>query len=236
MEANHNIEHSIADTIIERPHGFKVEGRQFYLYPVTLGKSYLLSRLMEGLDINKTILEKNPYMEAIRLSKTKRSEVIRIITYHTLKGKSVFDHKKVEKTIEYLEDNLSEEEIAQIFIILLSSDNVTSFLKYLKIDKEKEAQAKVMKCKEENKNTFSFGGKSVYGTLIDFFAQRYGWTMDYILWGISYNNLQMLMSDAVTTIHLTDKERKKCRVSNDRNYISGDNSENIDRIKSMFND
>ena len=65
MEANHNIEHSIADTIIERPHGFKVEGRQFYLYPVTLGKSYLLSRLMEGLDINKTILEKNPYMEAI---------------------------------------------------------------------------------------------------------------------------------------------------------------------------
>ena len=236
MEANYNIEHSIADTIIERPHGFKVGGRQFYLYPVTLGKSYLLSRLMEGLDINKSILEKNPYMETLRLSHTKKDEVIRIITYHTLKGKSVFDHKKVESTIKHLADNLTEEEIAQIFILLLSNDNISAFQKHLKIDKEKEAQAKVMKCKEENKNTYSFGGKSIYGTLIDFFAQRYGWTMDYILWGISYNNLQMLMSDAVTTVHLTDNERKRCRVSNERNYISGDNPENMARIRSMFGD
>lgn len=38
LEDGKLIDMDIADTIIERPHGFKVNQRQFYLYPVTLGK------------------------------------------------------------------------------------------------------------------------------------------------------------------------------------------------------
>lgn len=229
-----NIEQNLADTIIERPHGFKVGSRQFYLYQITLGKSYLLNRLIENLDINKSIIGTNPFLEVLRLSYEKKNEALRIITYHTLEGKEVLDNEKVEERMNFLSENLSNEDIAQLLMTVLNQDNVSEYLKYLKIDKEKDAQAKVMKCKDENKNVYSFGGKSVYGTLIDYFAQRYGWPMDYILWGISYNNLQMLMSDAVTTIHLSDNEAKRCRVSHDRNFISGDDVNNIEKIKKLF--
>lgn len=236
MKANIDIEQAIADTIIERPQGFKIEGRQFYLYPITLGKSYLLSRIMTSLGVNNEVIQSNPYLEALRLANTKKSEILRIIAYHTLEGKEVLDNVLVEERIDYLSTHLDEKEMAQIFMTVLSQENVSAFIKHLKIDKEKEAQSKVMKCKKENKNTFTFGGKSVYGTLIDHFCQRYGWTMDYVVWGISYNNLQMLMADEVTTIHLDDKEAKRCRVSNDRRFISGDDPKNIERIRKMFSD
>ena len=57
-------------------------------------------------------------------------------------------------------------------------------------------------------------GKSIYGLLVDFACQRYGWTLDYILWGISLVNLNMLFADAITTVYLNDEERKKLGMSN----------------------
>lgn len=66
------IEMNIADTIMERPYGFRVNKRHFYLYPITLGKTYLLSRLIESLDMNTDIIKSNPYMEALRLCQEKK--------------------------------------------------------------------------------------------------------------------------------------------------------------------
>lgn len=72
LEDGKLIDMDIADTIIERPHGFKVNQRQFYLYPVTLGKTYLISRLVECLGINLEIIKANPYMEALRICQEKK--------------------------------------------------------------------------------------------------------------------------------------------------------------------
>lgn len=235
MASKVNIEQSIADTIIERPHGFKVDGRQFYLYPVTLGKTYLLGRLVENLDIRQEIMSFNPYLEALRVAETKKEEALRIIAYHTARNKEeVFDNLLIDERIEYFTEKLDNEDIAQLIITLFTEVSVDDYIKHFKIDKEKEAMNKVMKCKKDSRNTYTFGGKSIYGSMIDFLAQRYGWTMDYIIWGISYKNLQMLLADMTTSIHLTDEERKRCRVSNDRNFISGDDMRNIDKIKQMF--
>ncbi len=235
MASKVNIEQSIADTIIERPHGFKVDGRQFYLYPVTLGKTYLLGRLVEGLEINNEIMSFNPYLEALRLVETKKNESVRIIAYHTARDKEeVFDNVMMDERIAFFTKHLENEEMAQILITLFTDVSVDSYVKHFRLDKEKEDMQKVMRCKKESKGTYTFGGKSIYGSMIDTLAHRYGWTMDYIVWGISYKNLQMLLSDMVTTIHLTEDESKKCRVSNDRNFISGDDMKNIDKIKQIF--
>ena len=40
-----------------------------------------------------------------------------------------------------------------------------------------------------------FGGKTIWGTLIDAACERYGWTFDYVVWGISYNNLTLMLKD-----------------------------------------
>ena len=177
----------------------------------------------------------NPYMEALRVANDKKKEVLRIISYHTAKNKDeVFDNELMDSRMEYFKESLDTEDMAQLLITLFTEVSVDEYIKHFKIDKDKEAMHKVMRCKMDDRNTYTFGGKSIYGSMIDFLAQRYGWTMDYIVWGISYNNLQMLLADMTTSIHLTDEERKKCRVSNDRNFISGDDIGNIDKIKQMF--
>ena len=235
MLSKNNIEQRIADTIVERPHGFKVGGRQFYLYPVTLGKTYVISRIVNELKINNEILNFSPYMEALRLCQNNQAEVLRFICYHTTKTKEeLFDNELIEERIDYFKSHLDNEDIAQLLIILFTEESIDDYIKHFRIDKEKQDIQKVLRCKKEDKGSYTFGGKSIYGSMIDFLAQRYGWTMDYILWGISYKNVQLLMADMTTTIHLTEEEAKKCRVSNDRNFINGDDASNIDKIKQMF--
>ena len=83
-----NNRNGYCDTIMERPYEFHIGEMQFYLYPATLGKIYLLSRLTENLEINKDFLSINPYMEALRLCDSKRDIICKILSYHT------FDKKK----------------------------------------------------------------------------------------------------------------------------------------------
>nr|DAE23381.1 MAG TPA: hypothetical protein [Myoviridae sp. ctcPl3] len=233
MEDKEYIEMNLADTIMERPYGFHVSDRQFYVYPVTLGKTYLLSRLMKELDVNGRLIELNPYMEALRLCETKRDMVCRLLSYHTFnKREELFDNSLVAERADFFVKELNNEDMAKLLIMVLSNGDVSTFIKHLAIDEEKEWLRKVSKAKKNN-GSFVFGGKSVYGTLIDAACERYGWTMEYVVWGISYANLQMLLADAVTSIYLSDEERKKLHIPMDRNVIKADDPENIEKIMSM---
>lgn len=224
----------IADTIMERPHGFSVGGRQFYLYPVTIGKMYLIGRLFEKLDANDKNIAINPYMEAMRLCETKVEIVCRLLVYHTFnKKEELFDNALVSERIDFFVKELSMEDMAQLLVMTLARNNVSAFIKHFGIDKEKETQRKIAKVKEDKGNTFTFGGKSIYGSLIDVACERYGWTMDYVVWGISYDNLQMLLADSLTSICLTDEERKKVRVPRKGKVLDAGDPKNIEKIMAM---
>lgn len=227
------IDMNIADTIIGRPHGFKVNQRQFYLYPATLGKTYLISRLVGCLDINSDIIKANPYMEALRLCQEKKEVVCRILSYHTInkKGK-LFDCDFVQERCDFFFRKLDNESMAQLFVMVFPEGDISTYTKHLGIDKEKEWQAKAMRAKKDN-NSLTFGGKSIYGTLIDTACERYGWTFEYVVWGISYANLQLLLADSVTSIYLSDEERKRVNIPKDRSVINADDPANMARIKAM---
>lgn len=232
-----NIQYDLADTIIERPNAFEVSGRPFYLYPVTLGKSYLLSRVMDSLELNEDNIRVNPYMEAMRVCKNHREEVLRLIVYHSFRRKKdLFDYKLIEARCRFFDNNISWEELTQLFLIVLSHDKSDKFIKHLGIDKELDLKHKVTSSKKEQGGSISFGGKSIYGTLIDFACERYGWSYEYVLWGISLVNLKMLMNDSVSTIYLTKDEQKKLRIPTDRTIVSGDSKENIAKMKKFFKD
>ncbi len=40
---------------------------------------------------------------------------------------------------------------------------------------------------------------------MDGLAQKYGWTVDYIMWGVSFANIKMMMADSVS-VHFDHKE------------------------------
>lgn len=229
--------YNLADTIIERPHAFEVSGRPFYLYPMTLGKSYLISKLVDDLGISEENISINPYLETLRVIDNKKIDVIRLIVYHTIKDKDLlFDYRYIESQCKYLEENLLNEEIAELFILATSYDKTDAFIKHLGIDKEMDLRRKIASLKKDESTTVNIGGKSVYGTMIDFACERYGWSYEYVLWGISIMNLKMLMSDYITSQYLTKEEWKKLRIPKDRTIISGDSKENIARAKKFFKD
>ena len=233
LEDGKLIDMDIADTIIERPHGFKVNQRQFYLYPVTLGKTYLISRLVECLGINLEIIKANPYMEALRICQEKKESVCRILSYHTInKKEELFDYDFVQERCNFFYKEIDNDSMAQLLDMVLSEGDISAYIKHLGIDKEKEWQAKAMRAKKDN-NSLTFGGKSIYGTLIDTACQRYGWTFEYVVWGISYANLQLLLADSVTSIYLSDEERKRVNIPQDRDIINADDPANMAKIKAM---
>lgn len=236
MEDRELLEMNIADNIIERPVGFSVGKQNFFIYPVTLGKTYLLARLFNSLDVDDKVIATNPYLEAMRLCDTKKETVCRILAYHTFNRKDeILNNTKVEQRTKMFEKYLDNEELATVLVLILSGDNTEEFIRYFGIDKERTQKDRIYKIKD-SKGSISFGGKSTYGTLIDFACQRYGWTMDYVVWGISYANLKMLMADAITTIYLSEDERKKLNIFDDSEVINADDPKNRDLIRRMLHE
>jgi hypothetical protein len=236
MENDELIEMSIADAIIERPFGFCIGKGRFYLYPVTLGKMLLISRLMKELDINDRAISHNPYMEALRLCETKKDIVCRILSYHSFNNKvDIFDNSKVERRLNLFKNNLDNEEMATMLVLALSGDSMKSFIDHLGIDGEIGLKKKLSELREDKHNLI-FGGHSVYGLLIDSASQRYGWTMEYVVWGISYINLKMLMADKIESVLLNDEEMKQLHIFDNKYNINADDPKNKEIIREMLND
>ena len=228
------IEMNIADTIMERPYGFQVNKRHFYLYPITLGKTYLLSRLIESLDMNADIIKSNPYMEALRLCQEKKDIVCQLLSYHTLnKKEELFNSRIVNSRCQFLRKNLSNEEMAQLLVMVLTKNNTDEFIKYFGIDRERKELSKVSMIKNKKGNSITFGGKSVFGSLILPACEKLNMTPQQIVWEISFSFLQMLMADAITSVYLTDEEKKEARISNDRTFVNADDPKNMEKIKAM---
>lgn len=231
------IEYQVADAIMGRPHGFSVGNRYFYLYPLTLGKMYLLQRVVESMEINQENLSSNIAFEALRLASEKREECLRYIVYNTFKEKDEhFDEKEILVRTDYLGKKLSESDIAELIIMLLTQDKTQQFFKHLGIDKEQQRLSDVMKAKSKNdKNNYSFGGLSVFGTLIDSACERYGWSKEYVVWGIDYASLRLMLADKVVSVYISDEERKKIPaslLSGSQDSIKG-TKENMAKIKAM---
>ena len=178
-----------------------------------MGKVYLLQRQIENLEININLLTLNPSVEAVRLVKEKKDVCLTIIAYHTCKEKKeLFSKQTITMRKNLFAKELSDEELATLMIMVLTSDKTKQFIKYFGIDKEQERMRKVMAVKE-TKNNISFGGKSMYGAMIDAACERYGWSLDYVMWGISFTNLKMLLADKPSSIYVSDDELKKLPAS-----------------------
>lgn len=231
---NRRIAQEIEDAVMERPYGFSVGGRRFYLYPVSLGKSILLSRLMQGLEIDVESLARNASLEALRVVAAHKAVACRIIAYTTAKDKDeVLDSELIDSRLSFFSDNLSDDEIAQLLLIIYQYDKTSSFIKHLGLDRDHKEQGKISRLKNKNGNTVMFGGKSVYGSLISVACEKYGWTLDYVVWGISLVNLRMMLADSVTSIYLTDEEKKSARITTGQEIVSMDNPDNWAKVKAM---
>lgn len=213
----------ISDVLIERPIGFSIKKKHFSVYPATLGKIQLYSRLIEAIGFE---IERASMKDILIKTKSNRDELLRLVAYATLPGSECLDEMKVRTRIKEL-SRIEDADLATIVIIAITGDKTTPIMKHFGIDLEAMRMKKVLAVKEKNKSSVSFSGKSVWGTLIDVACERYGWSFQYVVWGISYNNLQLMVADQIRTIFLTDEERKKVGIPEDNIIIRADDAEAI---------
>lgn len=231
-----DIELELIDALTDKPHQFLVEKKKFALYPKTLGKMRILQPVYDSLGVNEENVKLDPHLEAIRLCHDKRDSVCLVISYNTFRRKNeILDDMKVQERAKFFNEHLSVEDLALLLVLVLTDDRTSVFLNYLGIEKDLELKRKIAKIKKDT-NCVSIGGSSIYGALVDFACNRYGWSLDYVLWEISYTNLYLLYSDQPMTINLSIDERKELHIFNDEDVINGDDPRNADKIREIFSD
>ena len=219
----------ISDLMIERPVSFSIKGKHFSVFPATLGKMQLTARLLEAAGLSEQIEVTSLYGRILKAAQEHRSECLRLVAYATLKGDECLDENKVLKRLKELR-KMDDVSIASLVVVYLSLDKSEQAIKHFAIDVETSKMNKVLKVKQDNKNTLCFGGRSVWGTLIDAACERYGWSLQYVLWDISYSNLRLMLADQVRSVYLSDEERKKVNVSNDRTIIRAEDSQSLEEF------
>lgn len=223
----------ISDTLIERPIGFSIKGKHYLVYHPSLGKIQLISRLAEavgfGDDTNADVCS-----FCYKVADEHRDLCLRIVAYSTLPNNDCLDESKVNMQLRTLGE-VDRKDLATLLITVFTIDKTEAIIRHFGIDKETERLGKAMKAKTKSKNSFDFGAKSVWGALIDVACERYGWPFDYVLWGISYSNLRLLLADHVKTVYLTDEEARRVSISTDENVIRADDTEALQKFINMTN-
>ena len=224
-----------ADIVMEAPHSFSTGKKTYSLFPLTLGKLMLVQRQLEEAEINAEDIARWPIMSVVRIVREHRESCLLVIYYATAKDKAeCFDVKRISKKVNELSGALDDEDIATLMVLVLTEDKTEKVKSHYGIDKENEAMNSVLKIKSQG-GSLSFGGKTLVGAVIDQACERYGWTVDYVVWGISYSTLRLMMADRVNTLYLSEDERKKVPahiLQRDEDVIRA-SRETMEQIKSM---
>lgn len=220
----------LVDAITERATSFRVGSVHYALYPQSLGVHLLSSRLIAEMSVNEEILQLSPELELLRLATEERDRVLRLIVINTAQTREQATNEAVLKgRIKHFGNRLKAEEIALLLSLLLTTDNYEAITQHYGIDKEVKDRELFARGQKDS-SMLLFGGKTIYGTLIDYASERYGWTMDYIVWGISYMNLRLLMSDAIQSVYPNEKSG----VSSRTDIINADDPNNQKLIEELL--
>lgn len=230
------IDFEVVEAIMEKPISFTLDGRFFYLYPPSLGISFLTERIIKRIEIDMALLQENELLELMRVAETYRNDCLRLIAIHSFsrRSDSVLEGQ-VKKRMEELEE-LSASDIGSIIKgILYWSTLYDKFVKRFYLHKEKERRKRIQDYKDKKQEGgVAFGGKSIYGVLIDFACERYGWQLGYVVWGVSFLNLNMMMADAVSSVYLSKKEMKEIGMSKSNEVIDADDPKNREKLIKAF--
>lgn len=224
------------DILLERRHEFKVHDALYTLYPPSLGITTMIKASLDGIGIDWESLATAPAFALLPLIENRPLDCCRIIALATCRGRDeAMSSKVVDAKAKQIAKWLRPDEIMSLLLIAITNNRVAEFLKESGIEKEGE---KIRKVASYKKNDIPmFGGKTLFGQLIDPACERYGWSYEYVVWGISYAALTALMADKVTSIILTDEEKKNVpkRLLETEDAINGDDQKNWAKVQQLMN-
>lgn len=158
------------------------------------------------------------------ICRAQRNLVCEIIALSTTNTKDeALDSKLIKSRTNYLASHLSEADMTSLLMCILRSDSATDVIREVGLNKEAEDRKRIAKVTGDQ--SVSFGGRTIYGTMIDYACERYGWTFDYVVWGISLFNLRMMLADAMSSSYLSEENMRKAHISPDREMVTAEQTD-----------
>lgn len=193
--------------LLEKPLCLAIGSKRFKLFQPTIGKLILLRPLLRDVVSGDEAID-NVVLQALLKVSEKRRAVCEIIAIHSFKeSKDILDPYRLEARANEFAA-LEDADIALLFLQTLTFPNADKIIGSSGLDKELERRRRLMEAKD-TKGCAVVGGMTLYGGLIGHAMERYGWSLQYALWGISAANLQLLAADEPTSVYLSPEERKK---------------------------
>lgn len=222
------------DILLERVNVFAVGERRFAIAPPSLGLTILLNGALARAGVLKAMVDADPLRVCRTVAHSAPLDACRVVALATCRTKAeAMDAEGVEDTAQWLSGQLDADEVASLLAIVLSGNKVGEWMTAAGIAAENKRLALVAKAKD-NGGSQSFGAKTIFGQLIDPALERYGWTYEYCVWGVSYAALTSLLADKPTSLYLTEEECKKVPARFlDRDVINGDDPSRNEQLLSM---
>lgn len=222
--------------LLEKPLCLKIGSKRFRLYQPSLGKLMLQTSLLESITRDDGEDVKNGVLKTLVMVERHRRDVCELLALYSFKdSKDCLDpFRTADRAQEF--ESLSTGELATLLTALMSMPTAAKLMEELGIDKENERKKMVLDAKD-TKGSVTCGGASLYGGVIDHVMQRYGWSLQYVLWGISAANLQLLTSDEQVSTYLTDDERKKVpsHIIAGKSAIDASDPKNAGLVRGLLN-
>lgn len=225
------------DILLERPYLFEVDGERFAIYPPSLGVLSLMQIRLRKLNISQKALESVGSLELLRVADAQKDECCQLIAMATRRShEDALDDRETQRIAETLSRGLGTDDVATLLVAALQFNRHQQWMDDAGISKERKRMVDVLRYKKRG-GSVSFGGKSIFGQLIDPAMERYGWSYEYTVWGISLAVLEILMADKVSEIIITDDDRKKipARLLETEDVISGDDPRNWKKMEQIMN-
>lgn len=226
-ELDKDVQRDLIDVLTERPVKFVAGGKTYFLYQPTLGKVLLVQKEMNRC--------KGSFADIPTLCFRERALCCRVLALSCLcNRRQYFNDVLLREIAEELDAALSFEDLNKLMFIVKQMNDVDNLEKSLGVDADDRTRQRVNESKKNGGNSIIFGGRSIYGNLVDAACQRYGWSLEYLLWEISYANVHFMLKDAINSVYLSEEERKKLHLSGgSEQYFDGNDPEAVAAFMQM---
>lgn len=221
------------DILLDLPQGFTASAKKFCLYSPTLGSSILAARRMTALGVTGESLLRGGAAKALQIAEEDKTGVCRFIAVHTFRDfADLSDASLLEKRTALLARSLTSSEAAELMLACLSMPDAETIISQTGMSMDMENQKRVAEVKSKDSGTVTFGGHTVFGALVAPACKELGLTPHQVVWEIPLAQLTLLLRDSVSSVYLSDKERKQIRLRSGRT-VKADSPEGIELIMKM---
>lgn len=192
--------------LLEKPLCLQIGQKRLKLYQPTLGKLLLIRPMLEEVVEGDEEIT-NILVHTLLKVAAKRETICEIIAIHSFKdSKDILDPYRIEERAQEFAQ-LEDSDIALLFLETLSFPKADKIIEASGIKKELERRERISNAKNTD-GCALLGATTLYGGIIGHAMERYGWSLQYVLWGITAANLQLLAVDESASVYLSEDERK----------------------------